>query len=144
MAVATGYGTLFKVGGGESPTDIYVAVAECTNFSGPGLSVDAVETTHTSSTNRARTFIQGLVDGGEVSVDMNFLPNDSTQDDTAGLVSKLLGDTAATNFQMVFSSTVASTWTFAGLVTSFEMTAPIDDRMTASVTIKLSGIPIVS
>lgn len=116
----------------------FVDVAEVTNISGPSVSRDSIETTHHQSTGGFREFIPGLKDAGEVSIDINWDPATTSH---ADLYASL---TATDNgqFRITFAGTPASTFTFYGHVTGFDATAPIDDRLTASVTIKLSGQPV--
>lgn len=138
-----GFGTLLKVGDGASP-EVFTSVAEVIGpITGPGIGVDSVEVTDTESPNTHREYIPGLVDAGEISFDMNFLPQDSTQDETNGLISLAQARTTK-NFQIVYSDTSNSTWAITGFITSLEPTAPIDDRATMSCTIKITGKPVLS
>jgi len=137
-----GYGVLLKMGNAATP-EVFTALAEVLGISGPGLSMEAVDTTHATSTNAWKTYIAGLLDAGELSVDLAFLPSDGTQDETTGLISKMVGR-AAVNFEMVFPNTAGTEWSFPCLITSFEPTVPIEDRMTASVTLKISGEPTLA
>lgn len=135
-----GYGTLFKFGDGASP-EVFTTVAEVTNIDGPGLSRSIPEATHMESPNGYREYIAGLKDGEEVTLECNFLPHHATQDPSTGILS-LFEDGARTNFQVVwpqFSPDV--TWQFAGVVTAFQPSTPVDDRITISVTIKITGQP---
>lgn len=141
MAVL-GFGVLLKKGDGASP-EVFTSIAELTGLSGPGLSMDTVEATHTGSSGNYREYIAGLLDAGEVSFDVNFLPADSTQDESTGLLADKKNRTLR-NFQIVWPDSGNTTWSFAAFVTSFEPSSPIDDRMTASVTLKISGDPTLA
>ncbi len=137
-----GFGTLFKRGDGGG-TETFATVAEVVSISGPSLSMDTVDVTHMESTGTYREFIPGLKDGGEVSVTLNFLPADATQNATAGIL-KDYNDRVLRNFQIVFPDSGNTTWTIAGYVTAFEAETPLEDKMTASVTIKVSGEPTLA
>jgi len=134
-----GFGVLFKVGDGAT-VEAFATLAEVIGLSGPGLSMDTVESTHTESANAAKEYIAGLIDGGEISVDLNFLPANATH---TSLISDWQNRTLR-NFQIVWPDTANTTWSFAGFVTNYEPSSPIEDRMTASVSVKLSGIPTFS
>ena len=134
-----GFGVLLKVGDDASP-EVYTALAEVIGLSGPGLSMDTVEATHTESANAAKEYIAGLIDAGELSIDANFLPANATQ---TGVISDWQNRTTR-NFQIVWPDTANTTWSFTGFITNFEPASPIEDRMTASITIKLTGIPTFS
>jgi len=137
-----GYGIELKMGDGAT-SEVFTALAEVLGISGPGLSMEAVETTHAASTNAWKTYIAGLLDAGELTVDLAFLPADGTQDHTTGLLKKLK-DRIATNFQLIFPDTGSTEWDFEALVTGFEPTEPIEDRATASVTLKITGEPTLA
>lgn len=137
-----GFGTLFKRGDGGGP-EAFTTLAEVVSISGPSLSMDTVDVTHMESTGTYREFIPGLKDGGEVSVTLNFLPADATQNATAGIL-KDYNDRVLRNFQIVFPDSGNTTWTIAGYVTAFEQETPLEDKMTAEVTIKVSGEPTLA
>ncbi len=145
MGVATvvsGFGVQFKTGDGASP-EVFTAVAEVLSVGGPTINRDVIEATHTDSLNNYKEFLSGLTDGGEVTVTMNFLPGDVTQDESSGIMGDFLVQTLR-QYQIVFPTSPAVTWTFAAFITGFEPDAPIDDRMTSSATFKLSGKPTLT
>lgn len=145
MAAATvvsGFGVQFKTGDGASP-EVWTAVAEVLSVGGPTLNRDVIEATHTDSLNNYKEFLSGLTDGGEVTVTMNFLPGNATQDESQGIMGDFLVQSLR-NYQIVFPTSPAVTWTFAAFITGFEPDAPIDDRMTVTATFKLSAKPTLS
>jgi predicted secreted protein len=143
MTSNAAYGTLLQQGDGGTPTESFTTVAQVSNISGPGLSMDALDVTHHSSTAGWREFIGGLMDGGEVTVDIFYDPVAGTHDGSTGLI-KDMEDRTVRNFQLVFPDAGTTTWSFAALVTGFEPSAPIDGSLTASVTLKLSGQPTLA
>ena len=132
-----GYGIELKIGDGAS-SETFAALAELLDVSGPNLSMDTVETTHAGSTDEYKTFIAGLKDAGEVTCDVAFEPSHATQDESTGLVKKW-NDRTLTNFQLAFPDSGSTTWTFSAYVTGFQPSEPIQDRATASVTLKITG-----
>lgn len=133
------YGTLLKMGDGGGP-EVFTTVAEVTDISGPGLSLDTVDVTSHDSTDAWREFIATLKDAGEVTFDINYVPTNATHGATTGLL-KALDMRTKKNWRLVFPDTGATTWNFSGFVTGFEPGEPVDDALTASVTIKLTGEP---
>lgn len=130
MATAFGsFGTLFKQGTNT--------IASIKNITGPGLSVDTIDTTHLASTGNWRTFISGPKDGGEVELDLVWDPTETTHEI---LEDVLIGGTA-TAFSTVWSDAGSTTWQFNGLVTGLSPAAPFGDHLTASCTIKITGTP---
>lgn len=132
-----GYGTLFASGNGASP-EIFTTLGEVTAITPPGWARDTVDATHEQSPGAHREFIAGLADAGEVSMDINFVPGGAA---TAALEAEkaLTGSSAAINRRITFPD--GSYMTFVGILTAVEPDAPIDDKMSASVTLKVSGVP---
>lgn len=118
----------------------FTTLAEMMNPSGPNISADAVETTHQNSASGFREFIPGLVDGGEVTLECNYLPDEVTQGGVSG-VWYIMKNRQRRNWKMVFPGSPEHSVTFAGVVTAFEPDVPVDDRMTLSITLKVSGVP---
>lgn len=137
MAGIDAFGTQLKRGDGGSP-ESFTALAEPTSISGPGLSRETLDVTSHQSPDQWMEFVGGLKDGGEVSVDVNYDPalHDSLVSD--------LDDSAPRNYQLVFPDDATTTWSFAALLTGFEPDAPYDDKLTASLTFKVSGKPTLS
>lgn len=142
MATYSALGTLLKQGDGGSP-ETFTTIAQVRDISGPGLSQEAVEVTHHSSTDGWREYVGGLFDGGEISFEIVYDPAEGTHDASTGLL-KDMTDRTVRNFELVFPDTGSTTWTFAALVTGFEPGAPVDGALTASVTLKLSGQPTLA
>lgn len=117
--------------------EVFTTVAEVTNISGPGLSLDTIEVTHFESPDAFREFIPSLKDPGSVSLDLNFLPSNLNQQ---GFLTDYLNRTRR-NFQCVWSDAEATTWQFGGYIVSFEPSAAIDDKLSASAEIKVTGEP---
>lgn len=117
-------------------------VAEVFSISGPSYTQTAVDTTHHNSTDRFRTYVPGMSDGGEVTFDIRYIPTITSHDATSGLVS-LVGATATEDFQVTFPDNGVSLNTvlsFKAIVTSFTPSADLDSSLDASVTLKISGV----
>ncbi len=134
-----GFGILFQSGNGAIP-EIFTTLAEVKNVTPPAMSRDAPEVTHEQSPNGWREFIGGLKDGGEISLEMNFIPNGSG---AAAMMAEwsLLNGSAAKNRRIQFPD--GSYFSCAAILTAFEPDGPIDEAMTASATFKVSGEPVL-
>ncbi len=132
-------GTLLKQGDGASP-EVFTTIAQVVSIGGPSLSLDPIDVTNHSSLDGWKEFVGGLLDGGEISLEINYDPVNATHNATAGLI-KDMEDRTVRNFQLVFSDTAGTTWTVPALVTGFEPGAPVDGKLSASVTLKVSGKP---
>jgi len=96
------------------------------------MNVDPLEmTSHDSSGNRE--FIGGLFDGGEVTAEVNFMPGNATHKQ---VIADLKARTIST-WSIVYPD--ASTYSFSALVTGFEPSAPVDGKLSATITLKVTG-----
>ena len=136
------YGTLLQLGDGGAPEN-FVTIAEVLDIAGPTLGLDVAETTSHDRPGGYEEWVGTILRTGEVSFDVNFLPTDATQSFGAGLILDQANRTLR-NFQLVFTDVGATTWAFAALVTGFEPAAPVADKLSASVTLKLSGQPTLA
>jgi predicted secreted protein len=131
-------GTLLKKQNTGSPAG-YTTIAQIFGGpDGPSYSADELDVTDHSSAGGFREFIAGLKDAGEVSGELHFDPSNGTHDDATGLIGEL-EDGSVKNYQILFPD--SSTVTFAAIVTAFEPSAPVDGKLTASFTLKVSGKP---
>lgn len=131
-----GYGSVFEIEDDNSP-GLYVAMAEVVNITPPSMTVDQIDVTHMQSPNRRREFISGLVDGGEASFDMNFVPGSTSDDRLFALLNLPTGQSRRRNLRLSYPNGV--TWSFAGELTGYEPAIPVDDKMSATVTFKVTG-----
>lgn len=121
-----------------------VEIAEVTNIGGPKLARDSIEVTHHKSPEMWREKIKGLKDGGEVSMDLNFMPFNSTHNAAMGLLQDFSDDQTISTWTLTFPDSGATTWTFPAFVSGFEPSEPFDDKLSASVTLTVSGKPTLA
>lgn len=133
----SGYGTLLKLGDGGSP-EAFATIAEVGDLKGPKRKAETIEVTSHSSPGGAKEFIPTLLDNGEVTFDVNLIPTDSTHSAATGLES-ILAARSLRNFRMVLPNVQHTTYAFAAYVTGFEIAAPVGGKLTASLTLKISG-----
>ena len=130
-----GKGTIFSIDDGAAS---FIALAEVRSITGPGYTSSPIDVTNQDSTNNFAEYIGGKGDAGSVSLDLNYLPDDTEHVDLVDWI--VAGSINA--FKISFPTSPATTVTFDGLVTAFEPSAPYDDRLSASVTIKITGVPV--
>jgi len=94
------------------------------------LSVATIDSTDMDST--WRTFIGGLKDGGDCSFEIAYDPLDASH-----LV--IEGDIDGAEKAVSIAWSDASTCTFSAIVTSYSPSAAIDDKLTCSVGMKITG-----
>ncbi|MGW2548226.1 phage tail tube protein [Kitasatospora sp. NPDC001574] len=137
MAGIDGKGVQLRRGDGATP-ETFSEIAEITNVGGPGMSRDTYDSTTHGSPGGWREFVGGLKDGGEVSADANLIPG------VHGALAADFDDDAPRSYQLVFPDPSHTTWTFEAILTGFESSAPHDGLLTASLTWKVSGKPVLA
>jgi len=118
-----------------------VTIAEVTEISGPGLSRETLDSTHHQSPAMWGQLIKGIKRAGEVTLTIQYTPTASTHNASTGLLADFANDTTIDTYSLVFPDTGATTWSFPGIVTNFEPSAPHDDKLTGDVTIAVAGQP---
>ena len=127
-----------KKGDAGSPEG-FTSVAQVLSISGPSISRETIDTTDADATNDWRTFIASYIDGGEITLEINYDPDTATHETTAGILEDF-GDAIATdptNYELEFPTSPVTKFQFAASVTGFETSAPHDGVLTASVTYKV-------
>lgn len=127
MAKYGAYGAILKRGG--------TTIAAIKDITGPGLSLDTIDVTTHDSANAWREFIGGLKDGGEVSMDIVWDPDDTSQTNfRTDLASR-----AVTAWSITLTDATPTVISFNALVTEFEPSIALEDELAASVTLKITG-----
>jgi len=117
-----------------------VDLAELTSISGPSESMSPIDVTSHDSASGFREFVAGLHDGGEISLEGNFIVGDTT------------GQIAMHDD---FQATTVKTWilkfpgwasgpqfTGSGYITAMSFDFPFDGKISFSATIKITGKPV--
>lgn len=135
MSGLDGFGTTLARGNDAEPA-VFAVIAGLTNITAPGISRDTLDVTAHDSPDQYREFIGGLKDPGEVSADVNYDPSvhDVFVDD--------LDDTEPRSYKITFPD--GTVWAFGALLTGFEASAPMDDKLSASITWKVTGKPVIT
>lgn len=121
----SGVGTVFLRAG--------TALAEVNSITGPGMTRDFIDVTSLDSTSGYREFIAGFRDGGTVTLNMNFTAA------TYALMKADFESDDAQEYEIVLPDDDVTSLEFVGLVTELPLTITVDDKVTADVTIKVSG-----
>lgn len=127
-----GHGTLFSVGDAASP-EVFTVIAEVTSITPPSITRDIVDASHMEMGDRWRQFVVGRLDGGEAKIEMNFIPGGPGQ----ALLAELQALDDPANIRIEWTN--GQVWAFTAYCVGFEPTAPVDDKMTATATFKVTG-----
>jgi predicted secreted protein len=131
VAGENAFGTQLQRFNGSS----FAAIASITSLAGPGISRETLDVTAHDSPDGWMEFLGGLKNGGEISADINRQP--STHD---VLVADFEDDDPRT-YRMEWPSGAA--WTFDAILTGYECDSPYDDKLSASLTWKVTGKPAI-
>lgn len=131
------FGTFLKRGNGGSP-ETFATIAEVGDIDGPDMSLDTEDATSHDSVNGWSEFIGTILNGGEVSFPINFVPSDPTHDVTTGIQQDMVNRTLR-NFRLVYPDPGANGYAFSALVTGFKPTSPVKGKLSADIKLKISG-----
>lgn len=131
-AVVSGFGTIFSYLSTNPST--YTDLAEVLSVTPPSISVETIESTHMGSDDGFREFIAGLKDGGECTVNMNYVESSATLLQTLVLA-------GVETFKITFPG--SSTVVFTAIPTAFSFDdVVIDDKVAMSLSMKVTGKPV--
>ena len=115
-----------------------VELVQVVSFGLPSDASERVETTHLKSPNRRREYTSGLVDGGEVTVTLNFRPGSDT--DQAIEDAQVAGDERAVRFNVPQLGVPAWTYDTTAIVLGYDRgEVAADGKMEATMTLAVSG-----
>jgi predicted secreted protein len=134
MAGKFAFGTSFSV----TVSSVLTPIASLTSITGLDLSADDIDVTAHDSADGYREFVQGLRDGGTVSIEGNFTGVASQE------ALKTLFDSGEVVAMEIGFPDAFAEWQFNGYVNALSTDAPMDDKASFSATIKVSGKPILS
>lgn len=127
-------GMTISLGDGSSP-EVFTAIPEATDITGPDGSVSEIDVTDLSST--AKEFKRGLPDNGSLSFTLLYIP---AQTQHAQLRADFNNPVeVARNYRITFTDSPATLWTFFGYVSTFSINNSIDSVTNASVAIRIKG-----
>ena len=125
-------GTKIKRGDGGSP-EVFTAIGQITGISGLGSGTPK-EIDITNLDSEGMEFLMGLPNEGSMSVSLNWASTDAQQ---AGLWADRAAKTLR-NFQILFPD--GTLFSFAALVTVFNLKAPINEKIDVDMTLRISGL----
>src|SRR5918992_3456345 len=138
-AAVIAYGSTLEVED-DADSGVFVAIAEIKSVYKPNAAVDEVEVTHMTSPSRAKEFLAGLTDYGEIAFDINWVPDSAT--DTFIEAWRASGETRST--RVAYASTGAVD-TFPSFVKGYEAGASAPgEPLAGTLTLRVAGAVIRS
>lgn len=111
-----------------------VAIAELFKLGGPNQKQDTKDSSNFTSPAGYKEFIAGMKEGGDVSIEGAYLSADATQ---VQLQADFKAGTRS-DYSIVWPAPLEPCW-FNAIVTAIQPSTPLDDRVTFSSTLKVSG-----
>lgn len=135
--------TLFKIGSQGCP-QTFTTIANVGDLSGPSVSGTVVDVTSHSTGSPWREKIVTLLDGGEISLPLFFIPSSSGPDGhngTNGLLS-VFTNRELRRYSLTFPDGAQTTYYFDAYITKFNFTEPVAGVVTANCTFTITSEPI--
>jgi len=130
-----GYGLIYEISDGAGG---WIELAEVIDLTPPNQQTEEVEKSHLRSPGKTREYLSGWNDPGEAGVTINFIPGSAT----ATLILGLKASGVARAHRITWPN--GEIWTFSGFIKGFEASSPMDDRLTAVVTIRVTGDTVIT
>ena len=115
-------------------------IGEVVSISTPSVSVATIDTTTLASIHR--TFIGGTIDSGEVSLEVMIDPmgTDAQKFEDLWDATATVAPVEKTCIIAFPTAATAVSYTFAAIMTGYDLSLPVDGAITASITLKISGV----
>lgn len=139
MAGRDAFGTLLKRG--DDAGTNFTTIANVTSIGGPERSRDTIDVTAHDSPDGWMEFIGSLKDGGEISCDINYDPAEVTHD-----LDDDFDDVDPRKWRIVILPDTEDehTWALSAILTKLGDEFPYDDKMARSLTLKVTGKPVLT
>ena len=105
-----------------------------------GISLEPIDLSNHDSTSFFKEYGAGMLDGGELTISLRFIPGDTT-----GQKYFLADLKARTERQVIITLPDSTTWTFDALPTGFnDFVFNYEGSIDASIKMKVTGVPVFS
>jgi hypothetical protein len=125
--------------------EAYVTIAQVASFGGPGMSLDTEDVTTHDQATAFEEVVATILRSGEMTMDIVYDPVDDTHD-KAGSLGMLyrMDSKKLSSYKCTFPDAGSTIWYFDAYCTGFEPGAAHDGALTASTTLKLTGVPTLA
>lgn len=134
ITAVAAFGAALKIGNGAT-SETFTEIEGVRNIDGPTRDMEIIDATHHATTGNYREKLASFLDPGQITFELLW---DSTNTQHVALLTDHT-DRTLRNFQLVYPDTGAETYAFSAFVRSLKDSAPIDNALTKTVTLELSG-----
>jgi predicted secreted protein len=137
-----GTATVIKVGNGlNGASGSYTTIAEVKDIDW-GFTRNIIDvTSHDSGGWKEKR--PGVKDAGQVSFELNFLPQNATQSFSAGLMADFIAGNLR-DYEIIWSDSGNTVWKFTAIVKDYQPKGPVDAALTAKITLEITGTPTLT
>lgn len=132
MAKYAAFGTALLLDG--------VEIGQVTSIGGPSFSLDTIDVTTHDQAQPWEQFVASILRSGELTLDLSFDPADTEH---VALLNQMVGK-SFDSFELDFPDAGYTEWQFAAYVTGFEVTMEVSDKISGSLTLKITGEPVLT
>jgi hypothetical protein len=133
--------TLLGLGDGNSP-EVFTTIANVSSISGLALGANVVDVTSHSTGRPWRQKITTLLDAGDLSFDLFFVPGDTGHQELLAIFTEKNGTTnGLRTYQITFPEADAPMWQFQAYISKFNMSASVDGVLKAALTFTATDEP---
>jgi hypothetical protein len=137
MAGRKAKGTLLQIGDGAGP-EVFTTIALCLTIPFPEWGQGTIETTNFDSSDEEHV-TDGIQAHGEPEAEILWIPENATQNDTAGALSKAISGVISNYKVSVITATGTKVFAFAASVRFMPSAVSPRDALKARVKFKLTG-----
>jgi predicted secreted protein len=125
--------------GTATGTATTATLTNVTNIGGLDTEVEVIDVTSHDSASAYREKVASFIDAGQLTMDVNFNPNETTHRATTGGILYLRDNRTIVPWKVTFPGTPVHSFLVQGFVKSAPFDAPFDDKLSATITVELTG-----
>ena len=122
----------------------FTKIAEVIKISIPGLQVGTEDATNMDSDDAISEDISGIATHQNITVEMNWIPDDPTQDDSDDGLEGLVLARATRKLRFIAPNDAQTTLTQLCRIISFSKEIDVKSKMTATLVVRPTGLPVWS
>lgn len=137
MAGLAAYGMAVAHGDTETPlvSTVWTEITQIADVQGPDMSAETIDVTAHDSASSYRETVPSFISSGNVTLELNWDPVAATH---VTIRDEFVNRTKSA-YRMTFPDSPSTQWYFAAYVTAFSPAGPLDNKLTASVTLSIDG-----
>ena len=135
------HGAQLLLGQGVSPYT-YVLISEVGAITGPAFTATVIDVSNMESQGWKES-IAGMRTGGQVSFEINWIPEDPTHSYATGLLHYFANGLVAP-LQLILPTTPSVTWSFMSIIKTFTPDLPLDGKLAVKVDVEITGVPTLA